>query len=71
MIAVADTFDAMTSDRPYRKALSIAETLKEMRSLSGISLDPEIVDVFTSGEAQEEILAVKSSWELSDDHLDL
>ncbi len=48
IIAIADTFDAMTSDRPYRKALSITEVLKQMKPLSGTDLDPQIVDLFLS-----------------------
>lgn len=46
IIAVADSFDAMTSDRPYRNALSIDEALKELQINSGTQFDPQIVDVF-------------------------
>lgn len=46
IIAVADSFDAMTSDRPYRDALSIDEALKELQINSGTQFDPQIVDVF-------------------------
>lgn len=46
IIAVADSFDAMTSDRPYRKALSIGEAVKELEQNSGTQFDPEIVNVF-------------------------
>jgi len=47
IIAVADTFDALTADRPYRKALGIEEALEEMRqsAVSG-QLDPDLVDKF-------------------------
>ena len=40
IIAVADAFGAMTTDRPYRKALSIEEAVKELRKFSGIQFDP-------------------------------
>ena len=60
IIAVADTFDAMTSDRPYRKALSVSEALREMKSASGISLDPELVDLFLSQDMQEELLTLRN-----------
>ncbi len=48
LFSVADTIDAMTSDRPYRKALPIRIVGKELSKLSGIQYDPEIVDVFFS-----------------------
>lgn len=43
IIAVADTFDAMTTDRVYRKAFDRATALRELRDQSGIQFDPEIV----------------------------
>jgi HD-GYP domain-containing protein (c-di-GMP phosphodiesterase class II) len=48
LFAVADTIDAMTSDRPYREALPLAEAGRELRKLSGRQFDPAIVDVFFS-----------------------
>jgi HD-GYP domain-containing protein (c-di-GMP phosphodiesterase class II) len=44
LLAVADTFDAMTSDRPYRKALSEEEALDEIVRNRGTQFDPEMVD---------------------------
>ena len=44
LLTVADTFDAMTSDRPYRKALSDEEALAEIVRQRGAQFDPEIVD---------------------------
>lgn len=44
IIAVADTFDAMTSDRIYRKKMDRKEALKEIRSLAGKLFDPEVVE---------------------------
>lgn len=46
IIAVADTYDAMTSDRPYRIALSKKEAIEEIRKYSGVQFDPDIVKVF-------------------------
>ena len=43
---VADAFDAMTSDRPYRRALSREEALAEVERCAGTQFDPEIVRVF-------------------------
>jgi cyclic di-GMP phosphodiesterase len=44
--AVADTFDAMTSERPYRPGVPLAATIKELRRCSGAQLDPTVVDAF-------------------------
>lgn len=46
IIAVADAFEAMTSDRPYRPALSKEEALSELRRGAGTQFDPGVVDVF-------------------------
>ena len=45
IILVADTFDAMTSDRPYRVALSREVALEEIRRAAGSQLDPDCVAV--------------------------
>ncbi|MDD5258586.1 MAG: HD domain-containing protein [bacterium] len=46
IIAVADTYDAMTSERPYRPALSTEIALAEIRKCSGTQFDPEVVKAF-------------------------
>ena len=46
IIAVIDTFDAMTTDRPYRKALPKENALQEIKNCSGTQFDPKIVNVF-------------------------
>ena len=48
IIAVADAYDAMSSDRPYRKKLSKDKILKELKDQSGKQFDPEIVKVLIS-----------------------
>ncbi|ERM91442.1 diguanylate cyclase [Caldanaerobacter subterraneus subsp. yonseiensis KB-1] len=50
IISVADAFDAMTNERPYKKAMSIEEAVKEIERSSGTQFDPEIVDVFIKSE---------------------
>ncbi|MHA7836628.1 MAG: HD domain-containing phosphohydrolase [bacterium] len=46
VIVVADTVEAMTSDRPYRKALSIDVVVEELRKYSGTQFDPVVVEAF-------------------------
>lgn len=45
IVAVADAFDAMTSTRTYRAALSLHETMKEIKRCRGSQFDPNVVDV--------------------------
>jgi len=52
IFAVVDTFDAMTSDRPYRAALSIEAAREEIRKFSGTQFDPAIAAAFLSIEAE-------------------
>lgn len=44
IILVADSFDAMTSDRPYRRAMSVNDAIRELRTYSGIWYEKEIVE---------------------------
>jgi putative two-component system response regulator len=46
IVAVLDTFDAMTSDRPYRKALPIERAIAELKRYSNQQFDPLVVDAF-------------------------
>ena len=46
IVAVADAFGAMTTTRPYRKALSAEQAVSELKKFSGIQFDPEIVEIF-------------------------
>jgi HD-GYP domain-containing protein (c-di-GMP phosphodiesterase class II) len=43
VVAVADTYDVLTSDRPYRYAFSQAEALRRVQAEAGSHLDPEVV----------------------------
>lgn len=46
IVAVIDAFDAMTSDRPYRKAPSVKVAISELKKGSGKQFDPKIVKIF-------------------------
>ena len=48
IVAVCDVFDAMTSDRSYRKALSDKVAIEELNNIKGTQLDPKMVDAFIS-----------------------
>ncbi|MDW7650253.1 MAG: PAS domain S-box protein [Bacillota bacterium] len=46
IISILDTFDAMTNDRPYRKALSRQEVVRHLQNAKGIQFEPPLVDLF-------------------------
>lgn len=52
IISVADTYDAMTSTRPYRKGLAHEVALEEIKRCSGTQFDPAVVDAFVRVSAQ-------------------
>lgn len=48
VIALADAYDAMTSERPYRRALSEDEAVLEIKAMAGLQFDPDIVRTFVT-----------------------
>ncbi|MBS4538432.1 HD domain-containing protein [Clostridium sp. D2Q-11] len=46
IICIADSYDAMTSDRPYRKGMTPPDALEEIKNLAGTHYDRELVDIF-------------------------
>jgi HD-GYP domain-containing protein (c-di-GMP phosphodiesterase class II) len=46
ILALADRFEAMTSDRPYRKALSQKKAIQFIQGQAGTEFDPEVVKAF-------------------------
>ncbi|MFX4262031.1 CHASE4 domain-containing protein [Pelotomaculum propionicicum] len=46
ILAIADAYDAMTSDRPYRKAMPHEDAIAEINRCKGVQFDPELVPVF-------------------------
>jgi len=55
IVAVADTFDAMTTDRPYRKAMEKEAAIKELRRFSGTQFDEKVVEAFIQAYQKGEI----------------
>lgn len=55
ILCVADTFDAMTSDRPYRKGLPLEVAVGELRVKAGIQFDPKVISVFCDAIAAGEL----------------
>jgi diguanylate cyclase (GGDEF)-like protein len=54
IIAVCDTFAAMTSDRPYKAAVTVEEAVAELRRCAGTQFDPEVVRVFCEAVVEAE-----------------
>lgn len=46
IVAIADTFDAMTTNRPYQKAMELAYVVEKIKSFAGTRFDPKVVDAF-------------------------
>jgi len=46
ILAIADSFDAMSSTRPYRPALPLEQVVKELRQGAGLQFDPKLVEIF-------------------------
>ena len=60
IFSVVDVYDALTSDRPYRKPWSKNKTLKYIRENSGTHFDPEVVDLFFEINRKGLILQIRS-----------
>ena len=60
IVAIADVFDALTSERPYKKALDINESILILKDGSGTHFDPRILQIFIDN--IEEVLAIKEKY---------
>jgi putative two-component system response regulator len=61
LIFIADTFDAMTSNRPYRRATSTDKTLQELEKHAGAQFDPQLVEVALKASTQLDAARVAMS----------
>ena len=53
IIGIADAYQAMMSERPYRKAFSFKKTMEEIRKNAAIQFDPELALVFVENFSEE------------------
>jgi HD-GYP domain-containing protein (c-di-GMP phosphodiesterase class II) len=60
ILSIVDAFDAMTSDRPYRKAMPTEQAVQELRKFGGIQFDPDLVAIFLRGAATAGIVDRRS-----------
>ncbi len=56
IIAIADTFDAMTTNRPYQKAMELAYVVEKVKSFAGSRFDPRVVDAFAKAVKRGDIV---------------
>jgi diguanylate cyclase (GGDEF)-like protein/putative nucleotidyltransferase with HDIG domain len=62
IVAVADAYEAMTSDRSYRDAIGAADARAELRRCAGTQFDPDVVDAFLAVLARESERAQDRPW---------
>jgi putative nucleotidyltransferase with HDIG domain len=60
IIMIADTVDAMTTDRPYRKALSFERVAEELTKYAGRQFDPQLVETFMASAAIREQIVYRA-----------
>lgn len=60
IFSVVDAYDAMTSDRPYRRAMTHEEAMEEIRRNAGSQFDPKVVDAFARAMAELDLSALWS-----------
>ena len=56
IVSVADTFDAMTTNRPYQKAMALDYVLEKIRSFANTRFDPRVVEAFLGANSAGEIV---------------
>ncbi|MBF0124580.1 MAG: two-component system response regulator [Magnetococcales bacterium] len=61
IVAVADVFDALTTERPYKQAWSVEQALAMLHKEAGHHFDPQLVPLFAAN--MDEVLAVRRKWQ--------
>lgn len=56
IVAIADTFDAMTTNRPYQKAMEINYVVDKIKSFAGTRFDPKVIDAFVAAVKRGDIV---------------
>jgi HD-GYP domain-containing protein (c-di-GMP phosphodiesterase class II) len=62
IVAVVDTFDAMTTDRPYSSAVSLQEANEELKRWAGEQYDPGVISAFQRALAEGEIQTISEAY---------
>ncbi len=70
IFSVVDSYDAMTSDRPYRRAMSHDEAMDEIAANSGTQFDPGVVSSFEAMMGEKPHLQARVAHPISGDHID-
>ncbi|MBA6348001.1 two-component system response regulator [Colwellia sp. BRX8-9] len=60
IVAIADVFDALTSERPYKEAWPVDKAIAHMNSVSGSHFDPDLIKLFNA--VLPDILLIKNKW---------
>lgn len=68
IVAIADGYDAMTINRPYRNGLSLEQALKEINHCRGSQFDPNLVDVFHSAWKEKKFLPIWENWSFQNEN---
>lgn len=63
IVAIADSFDAITTDRPYHRASSLVDGFAEIHRCRGSRYDPSVVDLFAEVFQSGHVHAIATSWE--------
>ena len=60
IVAVADVFDALTSERPYKKAWTVETAIERVQQDAGKHFDPKLVELFMG--VLPQVLAIRERW---------
>jgi len=58
---IADTIDAMTTDRPYRRAMTLARAIEELEAFAGRQFDPQLVKLVSKSASIRRLLGTDRS----------